>query len=136
MTQRTEPSDLAQIGLSPEGERDLAAVMGTGWFAAAQDAYRMAIAAALAADVIASQDQVKGTETKYNFIGGIDDDGKIRALISTFRPDDAKMPARTAERLAHAGLRILAEKLTKEDALLSVSIGYHEEAVGQEAPKA
>lgn len=126
MPDRAETADLAQIGLTPEGEQNLDAVMHTNWFATAQDAYRLAISVALANNVIATNEQVRGSATKYNFAGGVDKDGRVRALIGIFRPQDATLPARTAERLAHAGLAILAEKLARDEALLSEAIGYQE----------
>jgi hypothetical protein len=125
--------DLVQVGLTVEGQRDLDSIMETGWFATKQDVYVLAIAAALANDVIATSDQIRGAETRYSFSGGLDKEGKVRALISAFRPGDAAAPARTAERLAHAGLAILARKLSDEDALLSAALGYHENATRADA---
>ena len=126
MPERAE-NDLAQIGLTTEGQRDLEAVLKTGWFATGQDAYLLAIGVALANGLIATPEQVRGAETRYNFFGGIDKDGKVRALIAALRPGDAAVPARTAERLAHAGLAVLARKLSEEDAMLSEALGYREE---------
>lgn len=128
MSERNVQSDLAQIGLTPEGQRHLEAVLRTGWFATGQEAYLVAIAVALANDVIAPLEQVRGAETRYNFVGGLDKDGRVRSLISALRPGDAQVPARTAERLAHAGLAILARKLADEDVLLSEALGYREQS--------
>jgi len=111
--------DKKQIGLTKKGQEDLAKVMESGWFAEEQDAYRLAIAVALAADVAASQAELSGVGTKYNFGGGVDIDGKVRALIGIFAPDQVNVPGRYAERLAHAGLAILASKLGDDDALLA-----------------
>jgi len=119
MSGTTETSDKVQIGLTPLGVEHLDAVMKTNWFANAQDAYRLAVAVALAHRVVATPEQIAGSDTKYNFMGGIDRDGKVRALISALAPAEAATPARYAERLAHAGLAILATKVADEDALLS-----------------
>jgi hypothetical protein len=127
MTIKTDNADLQQIGLTPEGQANLEALMRTKWFATGQDVYLLSIAVALANDVIASPEQVRGSETRYNFMGGLDKEGKVRLLISALRPIDASLPARAAERLAHAGLIILAEKLAGEDAMISDALGYHEE---------
>jgi hypothetical protein len=128
MANQPEQEDLRQIGLTPEGKEHLEAVMASGWFEDRQDAYRTAIALALAEEVIASPEQVKRAITAYNFLGGIDRDGHMRMLITTFRPEGARWPARTAERLAHAGLTILAERLAGEDCLISQALGYENES--------
>lgn len=120
-----ETDDLRQIGLTSEGKAHLDAVMDSGWFESRQDAYRTAIAMALAGEVIASVEQVKGAVTAYNFDGGIDRDGRLRTLIGLFLPDLARTPARGAERLAHAGLAVLAERLQgNAECFLSEALGY------------
>jgi len=131
MPANADLSDLVQIGVTSEAQRDLDLLFNSGWFATQQDAYLLAIAVALANDVIATPEQVRGTETRYSFFGGVDKDGKVRALIAAFRPDDANLPARTAERLAHAGLAILAQRISAEDKLLSEALGYDDEAQGR-----
>jgi hypothetical protein len=128
MSGNTETGDKAQIGLTPLGAQHLDAVMKTDWFATAQDAYRLAIAVAIAHEVVATPEQIAGSDTKYNFMGGVDRDGKVRALISALAPAEAATPARYAERLAHAGLAILASKLADEDALLSDALGFQRPA--------
>lgn len=134
MPERPDISDKVQIGLTPKGAQDLAEVMETGWFGHAMDAYRLAIAVALSNGVVASPENVAGSDTKYSFMGGIDRDGKVRALISTLRPGEASLPGRFAERLAHAGLAILASKLRQEDALLSAALGVPDSAQENPAP--
>jgi len=118
-----QETDLKQIGLTAEGQNDLDAVMRTGWFDTKQDAYRLAIAVALANDVIATPEQIRDAETRFNFVGGVDSDGRLRSLIGAFRPQDAHIPARVSERLAHAGLAVLARKLAGDDVLLSEALG-------------
>ncbi len=124
MSGNTESADKAQIGLTPLGAQHLDAVMKTGWFANAQDAYRLAIAVALAHGLVATPEQIAGSDTKYNFMGGVDRDGKVRALISALAPAEAATPGRYAERLAHAGLATLASKLADEDALLCDAVSF------------
>jgi len=131
MADRSGTNDLAQIGLTLEGQKHLDEVMKTGWFSTQQDAYLLAISMALASNTIATPEQVRGAETRYNFVGGLDKEGRVRALIAVLRPDDIELPARTAERLAHAGLAILAQKITGEDALLSEALGYKEHSSQQ-----
>jgi hypothetical protein len=119
MPDRPDITDKAQIGLTPTASRHLQQVMASGWFSKEQDAYRVAIAIALANDVVANPEDLAGIENKYNFMGGVDRDGRLRALINALSPDHTSAPARFAERLAHAGLAILASRLGDEDALLS-----------------
>jgi len=128
MSPRTEASDKVQIGLTPLGAQHLDAVMRTQWFENAQDAYRLAIAVALAGGVVATPEQIAGSDTKYSFMGGIDRDGRVRALINALAPSEGAAPARYAERLAHAGLAILASKLADEDALLCDALGFERPA--------
>ena len=128
MPANTEANDKVQIGLTPLGAEHLEAVMNTGWFAQAQDAYRLAIAVAMAHGVAATPEQIAGSDVKYSFMGGVDRDGKMRALISALAPAEAAMPARYAERLAHAGLAILATKLADDDALLCDALRFQRAA--------
>lgn len=132
-----DADDLRQIGLTTEAKGHLEAVMESGWFEDRQDAYRSGIAVALANDIIATPDQVRGAVTAYNFTGGIDRDGRLRVLIGLFRTELARTPARAAERLAHAGLAVLAERLQGEDRLLSEALGYRQpaDAVVAESPE-
>jgi hypothetical protein len=130
----TEKDDLKQIGLTAEAKQQLDLIMEKNWFEERQDAVRVAIALALAADVIATEDQVRGSVNAYNFVGGIDRDGKVRRLIELYRPDEAKFPARAAERLAHAGLPILASRLIDGDRLLSEALGYQSDVAPTTGP--
>jgi len=114
-----EDSDKKQIGLTAKGQADLDKVMESGWFKEEQDAYRLAIAVALAGGVAAPAEELTGISTKYNFGGGVDVEGLVRSLIGIFAPEHVSSPGRHAERLAHAGLAILASRLADEDALLA-----------------
>jgi len=111
--------DKAQIGLSPSGAEYLDQVMTTGWFNDRQDAYRVAIAIALANGLTAEDSELANSKTAYNFTGGIDRDGKVRTLISMFAPAESLQPAAYAERLAHAGLKYFAAKVAEGTATLS-----------------
>jgi hypothetical protein len=95
-------------------------LMKTGFFGdERQDVYRLAIATALAnKDRIQSPPDLVGASTSYNFAGGVDRDGRIRALIDILTPEEAVAPARYAERLAHAGLGFLHASLVEQQQLL------------------
>jgi hypothetical protein len=103
--------DKAQIGLTPSGERFLDELMGMNWFLDRQDAYRVAIAVALARRLDPDPSEMVGIRTSYNFSGGVDRDGKLRQIIAALNPREAMRPAVFAERLAHAGLKFLNEKI-------------------------
>jgi hypothetical protein len=134
MPSEVEVDDLRQIGLTVDGKIHLESVVESGWFEDRQDAYKVAIAVALSDGIIATPEQVRGAVTAYNFLGGLDRDGRLKSLIELYRPEDARWPARTAERLAHAGLAVLAERLRGEDQLLSEVFGYVPPEEGTERP--
>jgi hypothetical protein len=123
MTADTKPAaesqDKAQIGLTPTAEHHLDELMKTNWFADRQDAYRVAIGAALARRLEPSTSDMVGLRTAYNFIGGIDRDGKLRQLIAALNPQEAARPAVFSERLAHAGLAFLFDRLVTTSGTLS-----------------
>lgn len=109
--QPAEHGDKAQIGITPTAEGHLDELMKTGWFADRQDAYRVAIGVALSRRLEPSASDMIGLRTAYNFTGGIDRDGKLRQLIAVLRPSEATRPALFSERLAHAGLAFLFDRL-------------------------
>lgn len=117
--QPVEPQDKAQIGITPTAESHLDQLMKTGWFADRQDAYRVAIAVALARRLEPSASDMVGLRTAYNFTGGIDRDGKLRQLIAVLRPSEAARPAIFSERLAHAGLAFLFDRLVTASGTLT-----------------
>jgi hypothetical protein len=117
--QPTEPQDKAQIGITPTAEGHLDELMKTGWFADRQDAYRVAIGVALARRLEPSASDMIGLRTAYNFTGGIDRDGKLRQLIAVLGPSEAARPAIFAERLAHAGLAFLVDRLVTASGTLA-----------------
>lgn len=117
--QSAEPQDKAQIGITPAAECQLDQLMLTGWFADRQDAYRVAIAVALARRLEPSAADLVGLRTAYNFTGGIDRDGKLRQLIAVLRPSEAARPAIFSERLAHAGLAFLVDRLVTASGTLT-----------------
>ncbi len=95
--------------------------MATNWFATEMDAYKVAIALALRAEINVDQ-PLAGSTTKFN-IGSLDPDGKVVTLIRTFRGSQAGDPVVLAERLAEQGLIVLATKLEDETQTLSDVLG-------------
>lgn len=114
-----ESQDKAQIGLTPVADQQLEELLKTGWFAERQDAYRLAIAVALARRLEPSAAEMVGIRTAYNFTGGVDRDGKLRLLIAALNPAEAGRPAIFSERLAHAGLAFLFNRLVTASGTLA-----------------
>lgn len=112
-----EEQDKVQIGLTLAASERLDQLIATGWFAERQDAYRVAIAVALSRSLVAGPAEMAGARTSYNFTGGIDRDGSVRRMIAIVAPAESRRPAAFAERLAHAGLEFLAERISGGDTL-------------------
>src|SRR5688572_20061591 len=108
--------DKTTLGLTPEGWMHLDELMQTGWFAEQLDAYRLAIAVALARQLPINPDGLAGVTTKWNR-GSLERDGRVRALLLTIA--HASRPYAHAEALADAGVRYLRQRLVDEHALLA-----------------
>ncbi|WP_123296453.1 hypothetical protein [Comamonas sp. BIGb0124] len=119
MQAAAETQDKAQIGLTPVADQQLDELLKTGWFADRQDCYRLAIAVALARHLEPSAAEMVGIRTTYNFTGGVDRDGKLRQLIAALNPAEVASPATFSERLAHAGLAFLFNRLVTANGTLS-----------------
>jgi hypothetical protein len=130
MTSRTTTKDKVQIGLTPAATHHIARVMESGWFEDRQAAYRTAIAVALAHGLAAQDDEMANVTTAYNFVGGIDKDGRLRALIGALAPAEAARPAAYSERLAQAGLAYLSDRLSDDSASLSEILAPPDIAIG------
>ena len=124
----TEAQDKAQIGLTPVADQQLDELLKTGWFSDRQDAYRVAIAVALARRLEPSTADMVGIRTAYNFTGGVDRDGKLRQLIAALNPAEAGRPAIFAERLAHAGLAFLFNRLVTASGTLAEALDPNQTA--------
>lgn len=103
-----ETNDLTQIGISSRMHPHLKALMEDGYFAEMRDAYRFAIALAIA----------KGLKTPTNLSNRVnifatptvDPDGTLAAAIRTLMPCEEITPYRWAELLAESGVELLASK--------------------------
>ncbi len=104
-------SDLVTIGLSEEGMRLITVLSGEGGlFAQEIDAYRFAIALALAHSIDPEQVSIEKRQTKYN-VGSLDPDRKIWEAIRTLSDTSELPPYRKAERLAEWGIQDLHSRL-------------------------
>jgi hypothetical protein len=114
------PEDKKQIGLTASGDAALAELMDYGLFAKESDAYKLAIAYALAKGMDPSDAPDGGYTTKFNAGGGLDIYNEIRDLIIILRPQDEKRPYASAERLAELGLVDLAMRLKHHEGLADI----------------
>lgn len=113
-------NDKVTVGLTPDGDNRLDEVMESEFFEEELTAYRVAISVALAHDVATDRDQMKKVRTKFN-VGSLEEDGRLRELIEVLRPyAGADQVFSLAERLADAGLRILAERVRNDKPLRDV----------------
>lgn len=103
----TEMLDLAQIGLSLDGQARLDRFKESGYFAELRDAYKFAVGFALAKGVIPAEIQAK-RHTMFA-IATVDPDGSLATAIRELLPCDEVPPYRWAERLAETGSQMLAE---------------------------
>lgn len=104
-------SDRVTVGLTPEGEQKLATVMESRFFTEELTAYRVAIAVALAEDEVETSGELKNVRTKFN-VGSLEQEGRLREMIELLKPQGAEAGVMTlAERLADAGLEILAQQV-------------------------
>ena len=109
-----QKQDKTQIGLSAEGNSHIKHLQQEfELFDDEQDAYRFAIAYAVAKN-FGESDLPEVTDRKNKFgTGSIDKDGKIRDLIKIYMPDHSLRPYAMAEILAEIGLFHLHAALDK-----------------------
>lgn len=100
------------VGLTKESHETLKRLKEDGVFNEMIDAYRCAIALAIASGQI-SPDTIK-CETVFN-VGSFDPDGLFRDAIAALYPNAAGNPYATAERLAEWGIIELGRKHAARD---------------------
>jgi hypothetical protein len=102
-----ETSDLAQIGLSLEGKERLDRLRDDGYFNELRDAYRFAVAFALAKGGTPSE--IQSTRRTMFAIATVDPDGTLATAIGELLPCNEVAPYRWAERLAEAGSKMITD---------------------------
>jgi hypothetical protein len=101
--------DLRQIGVSKSGQKVLDAMDAGGLVSEQMDAYRLAIATAIAFG--RSPRGAEGTwKNKYS-VGGVDPQQDLRVIVAQIYPEYASTPYRAIQDLADQGLDILADNL-------------------------
>src|SRR5579875_898136 len=104
----TGAPDKTQIGLTEQANEQIEVVVREGGFSDKQDAYRLAIAVALAQGL--EPGDAIGASTTYG-VGSLDPDGNFRTAVRALRDDHGGRPAAMMERLAHAGVAKVYEHL-------------------------
>ncbi|WP_349878825.1 hypothetical protein ABIH81_02475 [Micromonospora sp. HUAS YX12] len=112
--------DKKQIGLTKVGKEALAALTAEDRFASESDAYKFAIAYAIAKDMSPDDAPDGGYETKFNAAGGLDLDGVLRNLLLVLEVGDPAKPYTTAERLAEVGICALARRIEDHESLAEI----------------
>lgn len=102
--------DKQQIGLTAETDEKLKNIAEKYFGGREADVYRFAIAFAIAADLDAESASGK-FDTKFNAMGTLDIDQRIRNLLTVLHVGDQERPYATAERLAEAGVIEMARRL-------------------------
>lgn len=116
----SEMADLVTIGLSEASMRLISVLSGEGGlFAQEIDAYRFAIALALAHCIDPEQVSIEKRQTKYN-VGSLDPDRKIWEAIRTLSDTSDLPPYRKAERLAEWGVQDLHSRFRSGQSIRSL----------------
>ena len=122
-------SDKTQVALSLEGNDHVANLVDNyRWFKDGLDAYRTAVAVALARNKVEIDlPPVTNKKTKYS-VSSLDPDGRLRDLIVTFRQELEHKPYFASEWLAEIGLSIIREELDSGKLLSEILLGTEIEA--------
>ena len=102
--------DKQQIGLTAETDEKLKIIAERYFGGREADVYRFAIAFAIANNLEFDGSTGK-FETKFNAMGTLDIDQKIRMLLTVLQVGDQDRPYATAEKLAEAGVIKMARML-------------------------
>ena len=105
----TPDTSARTVGLSKVGRSRIQRLKENGHFAEQVDAYRFAIALALAAGA-APSDAVGERVTMFN-VGTLDPDGRVATAVSTLTKTSGEDPYRVAERLAEWGAAELERRV-------------------------
>jgi len=104
-------SEPTTIGLSESSHVKLKRLVGEGLFSEMRDAYRFAIALALAMNI--TPPEIEGKKQTFLNIGSLDPGGEIAAIISALRKDNENSVYRFAEKLADWGVADLARRASE-----------------------
>lgn len=112
--------DKQQIGLTSVGDEAIQVMVADGRFANQADAYRFAIAFAIAAGLDPAEAPQGGYNTKFNAIGTLESGTRIRDLIDITQIGEPDRPFATCEKLAELGVREIARRLEGSESLADI----------------
>jgi hypothetical protein len=105
----SQQADKLQPGLTSVAREQLDEIFEAGGFDDKQDAYRLAVAVALAEDLEPAD--AAASRTTYVNIGGLDPDGSLRSAVLAIRDDHDGRPVAFIERLAETGVARIQKHL-------------------------
>ena len=108
----TAQPDKTQLGLTDAARDKADDIQRVGGFKDRQDAYRLAIAVALAEGLEPASENV--SRRNYVSVGSLDPDNYLRAATKQLRTDHGGRPAALIERLAEAGIDRIHDQLVGE----------------------
>jgi len=111
--------DKQQIGLTEEADEAIKA-LAESHFASQTDAYRFAIAYAIASGLDPADAPQGGYVTKYNALGTLESGSSLRDLLEILDVGDRDRPFATAEKLAELGVREIARRLEGNESLADI----------------
>jgi hypothetical protein len=109
MSYMSHSEDRNQVGMSDQAAADRDAIKERLRLREGQDAYRLAVAVALAKNLPPASENTRRTNAYGT--GSVDSRGELRAAVLALREDHGGRPYALMERLAEAGLRDLAVHL-------------------------
>ena len=113
--------DKSQVGLTAVGDEAMATLVGRDKpFGTQIDAYRFAIAYAVAADLDIESAPQTGYQTKFNALGTLEFGSAIRDLFQILEVGEPGRPYATAEKLAEIGVRSLVKRFESGATLIQI----------------
>src|SRR4051812_47958133 len=87
--------DKQQIGLTPETDELIREIAAAHFGGSQQDAYRLAISYAIAADLDLAEAPQSGYQTKFNALGTLESGTSLRDLLEILNVGDPNRPFAT-----------------------------------------
>ena len=106
--------------MTPTGDDAIGILVSDGRFASQTDAYRFAIAYAIASGLDPAEAPLGGYVTKFSALGTLESESSIRDLIEILGIGETSRPFATAEKLAELGVREIALRLEGNESLADI----------------
>ena len=119
-SQTPDASSARTVGLSKTGRSRIQRMKENGHFAEQVDAYRFAVALALASGT--EPPEISGERVTMFNVGTLDPDGRLATAVRTLADTAGEDPYRVAERLAEWGARDLEERIDRSGGELASTL--------------